>query len=78
VHRHRDRRPRSRRDGGAARRGLCDGQVCYSVERVYVHESVHDAFVAKLVEQAKAVRLNADNPRAGHIGPFTFARRRRS
>ncbi|HEY7807859.1 MAG TPA: aldehyde dehydrogenase family protein [Croceibacterium sp.] len=49
------------------------GQVCYSVERVYVHESVHDAFVAKLVAQAKAVRLNADNPRAGHIGPFTFA-----
>ena len=49
------------------------GQVCYSVERVYVHESVHDAFVAKLVEQAEAVRLNIDNPRAGHIGPFTFA-----
>ena len=49
------------------------GQVCYSVERVYVHESVHDAFVEKLVEKAKAVRLNADNPRAGHIGPFTFA-----
>lgn len=49
------------------------GQVCYSVERVYVHESVHDAFVAKLVEKAEAVRLNADNPRAGHIGPFTFA-----
>jgi acyl-CoA reductase-like NAD-dependent aldehyde dehydrogenase len=49
------------------------GQVCYSVERVYVHESVHDAFVEKLVARAKAVRLNADNPRAGHIGPFTFA-----
>jgi succinate-semialdehyde dehydrogenase/glutarate-semialdehyde dehydrogenase len=49
------------------------GQVCYSVERVYVHESVHDAFVAKLVAKAQAVRLNADNPRAGHIGPFTFA-----
>jgi succinate-semialdehyde dehydrogenase/glutarate-semialdehyde dehydrogenase len=49
------------------------GQVCYSVERVYVHQSVHDAFVARLVEQAEAVRLNADNPRAGHIGPFTFA-----
>ena len=49
------------------------GQVCYSVERVYVHESVHDAFVDKLVAQAQAVRLNADNPRAGHIGPFTFA-----
>jgi len=49
------------------------GQVCYSIERVYVHESVHDEFVAQLVEKAKAVRLNADNPRAGHIGPFTFA-----
>src|SRR5690606_32495894 len=49
------------------------GQVCYSVERVYVHESVHDAFVAKLVAQAEKVRLNAENPRAGHVGPFTFA-----
>lgn len=49
------------------------GQVCYSVERVYVHESVHDDFVALLVQKAAEVRLNADNPRAGHIGPFTFA-----
>jgi succinate-semialdehyde dehydrogenase/glutarate-semialdehyde dehydrogenase len=49
------------------------GQVCYSVERVYIHASVHDQFVALLVDKAKAVRLNADNPRAGHIGPFTFA-----
>jgi succinate-semialdehyde dehydrogenase/glutarate-semialdehyde dehydrogenase len=49
------------------------GQVCYSIERVYVHESVHDAFVHMLVEKAEAVRLNADDPRAGHIGPFTFA-----
>lgn len=47
------------------------GQVCYSVERVYVHESVHDAFVEKLVTKAEAVRLNVDDPRAGHIGPFT-------
>jgi acyl-CoA reductase-like NAD-dependent aldehyde dehydrogenase len=49
------------------------GQVCYSTERVYVAATVHDAFVAKLVERAQAVRLNADNPRAGHIGPFTHA-----
>lgn len=47
------------------------GQVCYSVERVYVHRSVHDVFVAKLVKKAAEVRLNSDNPRAGHIGPFT-------
>ncbi|MCL6250353.1 aldehyde dehydrogenase family protein [Altererythrobacter sp. KTW20L] len=49
------------------------GQVCYSVERVYVHASVHDEFVALLVDKAEKVRLNADNPRAGLIGPFTFA-----
>ncbi|AKH43924.1 acyl-CoA reductase-like NAD-dependent aldehyde dehydrogenase [Altererythrobacter atlanticus] len=49
------------------------GQVCYSTERVYVHEKVHDAFVEKLVAAAQQVRLNADDPRAGHIGPFTFA-----
>jgi acyl-CoA reductase-like NAD-dependent aldehyde dehydrogenase len=49
------------------------GQVCFSIERIYVHESIHDAFVAKLVEKANAVRLNSENPRAGHIHPFTFA-----
>jgi acyl-CoA reductase-like NAD-dependent aldehyde dehydrogenase len=49
------------------------GQVCFSVERVYVQESVHDRFVAELVRKAEAVRLNSDNPRAGHLHPFTFA-----
>jgi succinate-semialdehyde dehydrogenase / glutarate-semialdehyde dehydrogenase len=28
------------------------GQVCYSVERVYVHESLHDRFVEDLVRKA--------------------------
>jgi succinate-semialdehyde dehydrogenase / glutarate-semialdehyde dehydrogenase len=28
------------------------GQVCYSVERVYVHESIHDRFVEALVRKA--------------------------
>jgi len=49
------------------------GQVCYSVERVYVHESIHDKFVAELVRKAQEVRLNNEDARAGHIGPFTFA-----
>ncbi|MGB3797876.1 MAG: aldehyde dehydrogenase family protein [Alteraurantiacibacter sp.] len=47
------------------------GQVCYSVERVYVHHAIHGAFVEMLVEKALAVRLNSQDPRAGHIGPFT-------
>jgi succinate-semialdehyde dehydrogenase / glutarate-semialdehyde dehydrogenase len=50
-----------------------NGMVCFSVERIYVAESIHDAFVARLVEKAQAVRLNCGDPRAGHIHPFTFA-----
>lgn len=49
------------------------GQVCFSVERIYVQESIHDAFVELLVKKAQEVRLNSDNPRAGHLHPFTFA-----
>jgi succinate-semialdehyde dehydrogenase / glutarate-semialdehyde dehydrogenase len=50
------------------------GQVCYSVERVYVHESIHDSFVAELVRKAQQVRLNDQDPLDGHIGPFIFVR----
>jgi acyl-CoA reductase-like NAD-dependent aldehyde dehydrogenase len=50
------------------------GQVCYSVERVYVHESIHDRFVDELVRKAKQVTLNDQNPLEGHIGPFIFVR----
>jgi acyl-CoA reductase-like NAD-dependent aldehyde dehydrogenase len=44
------------------------GQTCVGVERVYVHEKVHDAFVAKLTEKAKAVHAGAD----AQIGPITM------
>jgi acyl-CoA reductase-like NAD-dependent aldehyde dehydrogenase len=50
-----------------------NGMVCFSVERIYVDAKVHDAFVALLVEKAEKVRLNSDDPRAGHLHPFTFA-----
>lgn len=50
------------------------GQVCYSVERIYVHESIHDAFVELLAAKARQVRLNDQNPLDGHIGPFIFVR----
>jgi acyl-CoA reductase-like NAD-dependent aldehyde dehydrogenase len=50
------------------------GQVCYSVERVYVHESIHDRFVDALVSKAQQVRLNDKDPLDGHIGPFIFVR----
>jgi succinate-semialdehyde dehydrogenase / glutarate-semialdehyde dehydrogenase len=50
-----------------------NGMVCFSIERIYVHENIHDAFVALLVDKAQKVRLNSDDPRAGHLHPFTFA-----
>jgi len=50
-----------------------NGMVCFSIERIYVAEAIHDAFVAMLVEKAQKVRLNSDDPRAGHLHPFTFA-----
>ena len=46
------------------------GQVCFSVERIYVHESIHDAFVEELVRQAEELTLNYPDPRTGDIGPF--------
>src|SRR3984885_1254458 len=50
------------------------GQVCYSVERVFVHHSIHDRFVDDLVAKAAKVTLNDKNPLEGHIGPFIFVR----
>ncbi len=50
------------------------GQVCFSIERIYVHESVHDAFVDKLVKKAEQVELNYPDPLKGQLSPFIFAR----
>jgi betaine-aldehyde dehydrogenase len=33
------------------------GQVCAAAERFYVHEAVYDAFVTRLVEEARKVRI---------------------
>lgn len=50
-----------------------NGMVCFSVERIYVARAIHDDFVKLLAEKAAEVRLNSDDPRAGHLHPFTFA-----
>jgi acyl-CoA reductase-like NAD-dependent aldehyde dehydrogenase len=41
------------------------GQVCYSIERVYAHEAIHDALVAALVEEAGQVELNYPDEKHG-------------
>jgi acyl-CoA reductase-like NAD-dependent aldehyde dehydrogenase len=46
------------------------GQICTSVERVYVHREVADAFVDELVARAKAIRVGVD------MGPLIDAGQR--
>lgn len=49
-----------------------NGQACQSIERLYVHRSLADAFLSSLVEQAKGVAFNYPDIAQGHIGPFIF------
>jgi succinate-semialdehyde dehydrogenase/glutarate-semialdehyde dehydrogenase len=43
-------------------RGICSnaGQLCISIERVYVHADVYDTFVPRLAEALRDVRLGAE------------------
>jgi acyl-CoA reductase-like NAD-dependent aldehyde dehydrogenase len=50
------------------------GQVCISVERVYVEEPVYDAFVSKVVDKVRALRQGRPGePGAVDVGAVTFA-----
>nr|WP_297426396.1 aldehyde dehydrogenase family protein [uncultured Actinotalea sp.] len=46
------------------------GQLCTSVERVYVHEEVADDVVAELVRIARALRVTDPSDEAGELGPM--------
>lgn len=46
------------------------GQSCCSIERLYVHESVHDAFLEKLVQEAKALQLGDPLDPETTLGPL--------
>jgi succinate-semialdehyde dehydrogenase / glutarate-semialdehyde dehydrogenase len=60
----------------AALRGsvLSTGQACQSIERIYVQRPIYEEFVMRLVEKAKAVRLNAADIHRGELGPIIFDR----
>jgi acyl-CoA reductase-like NAD-dependent aldehyde dehydrogenase len=50
------------------------GQVCISVERVYVQEPVYDEFVGKVVEKVSGLRQGAPGePGSVDVGAVTFA-----
>ena len=50
------------------------GQICTSVERVYVHREVADVFVDELVARAKSLRLGPGTDPATEMGPLIDAR----
>lgn len=50
------------------------GQMCFSIERVYVQAAIHDEFVDRLVHKCEAIELNFPDIHSGHIGPFILPR----
>ncbi len=46
------------------------GQVCISVQRMYVHERVWDAFMSRLVDGARALRVGDPLDPATDVGPM--------
>ncbi len=51
---------------------MMTGQVCMSVERVYVEAPVADAFCAKVVQRVRALRIGPNGRDADiDLGPFT-------
>jgi acyl-CoA reductase-like NAD-dependent aldehyde dehydrogenase len=47
------------------------GQSCCAVERIYVHESIHDAFVAAFVAEVKGFKMGDPMDEATYIGAIT-------
>jgi acyl-CoA reductase-like NAD-dependent aldehyde dehydrogenase len=49
------------------------GQSCCGIERVYVHASVYDSFVAGVVDQVSRYRLGTPTDPATNLGPMVRA-----
>lgn len=47
------------------------GQSCCSVERIYVHEKVHDAFVRAFVKEVKGYKMGDPTDESTYIGAIT-------
>jgi acyl-CoA reductase-like NAD-dependent aldehyde dehydrogenase len=66
-------------DVAASAAGIADGafyntgQSCCSVERIYVHAKVFDAFVAAFVKEVRGYRMGDPQSDATYIGPLTRA-----
>ena len=56
-------------------RGICSnsGQLCISIERIYVHDAIYDAFVPRLAEALRNVRLGAGLDYVADMGSLVSA-----
>ena len=52
------------------------GQACQSLERVYCHESIAEAFTQELMNQLGALTLTCSEDGTGDIAPLIFAKQR--
>ncbi len=52
------------------------GQVCVSTERIYVDDTVHDAFVDRLIHHAAAMPVGSGLDDATRIGPMVNGRQK--
>ncbi|MBF6354212.1 succinate-semialdehyde dehydrogenase (NADP(+)) [Nocardia higoensis] len=50
------------------------GQLCESIERIYVHEAVHDRFVREFVAAVEGIELGAGLDYRADMGSLTFQR----
>jgi succinate-semialdehyde dehydrogenase/glutarate-semialdehyde dehydrogenase len=50
------------------------GQLCESMERIYVHDSIADDFIAAFVERVERMRLGAELSYDSDMGSLTFER----
>lgn len=48
-----------------------NGQSCCSVERIYVHEKVYDAYVDAFVKEVKSYKIGKPTEEGVYIGPLT-------
>ncbi len=64
-------------DVATAAAGIADGafyntgQSCCSVERIYVHEKIHDAFVKAFVTEVKGYKMGEPGDESTYIGAIT-------
>jgi succinate-semialdehyde dehydrogenase/glutarate-semialdehyde dehydrogenase len=61
--------------GGAVRGCFASaGQLCVSIERIYVHESIHDRFLAAFVAATRAIRLGVGLSWTYDVGSLASAK----